>query len=468
MPASTWLDFFDAYQAFESKITAQRARGLNNFNILTAVLSIHDEVRLHSRFIGSLLDPKGTHGQGPLFLEAFLKAVFWVGTKPADPAHAGSIDVWPFDVENARVYIEHRHIDIYVTDRTRHIVIENKVNAADPSRQVERYIDAVRSPAGREDIGEGEVGPEDLLFIYLSKSRDAPPSHSLGAYELDRHRGYLVSRVSGSPVARYKNVHYRTHILRWLDICQEEAGNLTNINYALAEYRQVVERLNGTYKNKLMDLNSFFAEAPQGGLSDRVRIALEIEEQLPTIKARWLSHIMNEGADAFLNAQGCGDQLERVQQRHVEGELADRLFKGADATTFFEGSSAGKNKAVLWRFLSGPNRNSHALILAYGATWLHAGVVPIEQVNEDQSLRQGIDDASLGTHTISLDKGSEELKKQKIGKKFPGIRSWGGSLDSAMRGMIDEKSFADKGLPISFAQSRHAKVLAAAAKHFLR
>ena len=45
----------------------QMQRGLNDFNVFTCLLIESDEVRLHSRFIHSLLDINGAHGQGEFF-----------------------------------------------------------------------------------------------------------------------------------------------------------------------------------------------------------------------------------------------------------------------------------------------------------------------------------------------------------------------------------------------------------------
>lgn len=46
-----------------------------NFNVFRLLRMEEDEVRLHSRFIAELLDPKGSHGQGSAFLELFLRQV---------------------------------------------------------------------------------------------------------------------------------------------------------------------------------------------------------------------------------------------------------------------------------------------------------------------------------------------------------------------------------------------------------
>jgi hypothetical protein len=68
-----WQSFFQEYQIFAKKRDAQKARGINDYSLLASVLDVNDEVRLHSRFLYSLLNPHGNHYQGSLFLELFLK-----------------------------------------------------------------------------------------------------------------------------------------------------------------------------------------------------------------------------------------------------------------------------------------------------------------------------------------------------------------------------------------------------------
>ena len=56
------------------KITA-RKEGKENFNIFTCLMKYSDEENLHSRFISSILDPKGSHGLGLLPIDIILKTL---------------------------------------------------------------------------------------------------------------------------------------------------------------------------------------------------------------------------------------------------------------------------------------------------------------------------------------------------------------------------------------------------------
>ncbi len=50
----------------------KRSRG-ENYNIFQILDLMSDEVRLHSSFIASLLNPKGIHGQNDKYLKAFME-----------------------------------------------------------------------------------------------------------------------------------------------------------------------------------------------------------------------------------------------------------------------------------------------------------------------------------------------------------------------------------------------------------
>lgn len=71
----SWKKLFATPESFEDEQTAQKQQGLNDVNLLSSVLSVNDEVRLHTRFIYSLLNPKGKHYQRTRFLELFQETI---------------------------------------------------------------------------------------------------------------------------------------------------------------------------------------------------------------------------------------------------------------------------------------------------------------------------------------------------------------------------------------------------------
>src|SRR5690606_13316597 len=115
------LEDLSSYLTFSRKVSNQKGE---NFNLISLLNMERDEVRTHSRIIGELLNPEGTHGQGNTFLKIFFK----------------QYDVVDFNVDNYSLYLEYSigkindgvggRIDIFLQDNQgNNIIIENKVDA---------------------------------------------------------------------------------------------------------------------------------------------------------------------------------------------------------------------------------------------------------------------------------------------------------------------------------------------------
>ena len=145
------------YMAAKAQADRQRAMGKHDYNIFTLFYKFSDEVNLHSNFIASLLDPNGDHYKGDLFLKLFLETC--------------GIDDFSIDTSRATVFKEFKHIDIYISDGKKHIILENKVYAKDQPTQIARYIKAIKKE-GAED--------EDIYVLYLHPDGELPKGDSLG------------------------------------------------------------------------------------------------------------------------------------------------------------------------------------------------------------------------------------------------------------------------------------------------
>jgi hypothetical protein len=221
-------EFFEQIKKFKAEQTKQKQRGLNDYNILTTVLKPHDEVRVHSRMIGSFLDINGKHYQDDLFLKEFLSYL--------------KID--NYNTLNSKVYNEYENIDLYLTDGVKHIIIENKIWAGDQKNQIKRYIEIIKKENENLDC-------KDLYVIYLSIDRVEPSNYSLGDYKINNN---YITNQKDEKLAIYKAMHYKTDILKWLEKCQYEVQNITNLNEAIRQYKSVVEMVINKYKGKVMSL----------------------------------------------------------------------------------------------------------------------------------------------------------------------------------------------------------------------
>ncbi|WP_107824307.1 PD-(D/E)XK nuclease family protein [Campylobacter concisus] len=214
-------------KVLNDKLEIKKLRGNNDYNLFLSLLDINDEVRLHSRFIYSLLDPNSLHYQKELFLELFIKAC--------------GLENFGLDPQSAKVYKEYENIDIYITDDTKHIILENKLNAGDQEAQIKRYIKTVQ----KENSGEAEI-----YVLFLSPDKHEPSNYSLDGLKISKSK--ILDEYSNE-VAKFKAISYDKEIMEWLDSCLDEAGNLANLAAVISQYKNVIEKIYGTYKGVEMD-----------------------------------------------------------------------------------------------------------------------------------------------------------------------------------------------------------------------
>lgn len=242
MSDESYAQFFSEVGAYLSK-EKERKKIDNDYNPLLVIRSQSDEVRLHSRIIHSLLDTRGSHYQGSLFLEPFLKV----------------LDLADFFMDLNKVFVkaEWNHIDLYISDNDKHIIIENKIYAGDGDRQIERYIDSL--------IDKG-VECENIAVVYLSIDEKEVAPHSLGEWKIAQD-----NLVRGNSKIRYKNATYKKDILSWIESCQSKAKNITNLYATLEFYKKCVEKIT---KGEKMELRKFLEQKDN---ADYVKIAAEIQ-----------------------------------------------------------------------------------------------------------------------------------------------------------------------------------------------
>ena len=210
------------YMAAKAEADRQRAMGKHDYNIFTLFHGFSDEVNLHSNFIASLLDPNGDHYKGGLFLKLFLETC--------------GIDDFGIDTSRATVFKEFKHIDIYISDGKKHIILENKVYAKDQPTQIARYIKAIQNKGAEER----DVEDEDICVLYLHPDGKLPDNQSFGDYH--------AKLLGENPSIEFKVISYGKEILEWIDRCKNEVSNITDLNVFLTQYKDVIEMIYDRYK----------------------------------------------------------------------------------------------------------------------------------------------------------------------------------------------------------------------------
>lgn len=326
-----WARLFEEFRALEETRSWQKAQGQNDFSLLGSVLSVNDEVRLHTRFLFAMLNPGGKHYQGRRFLELFLQIIGEEGWfKPYSESLVVRKEYCPVDNED--------QIDLYLSDGTRTIVIENKLNASDQPGQIKRYLRAIKA--------DSEDNPENTLVIYLTKGRSRPSSTAL-AYPKSKangvesdpepltvfeHNGELALGVNvGKPWARYRSLTYRSgHAVHvWLDACEEvvkHSAPADNIVWAIREYRNVIKRATKEYRTNVESLKKHMEEKDYAG-GDFHRDAIKMTAELRKAHEGWLHEAMTdqltEGLFRAAIEAGTLEPISRLNAELLEPFLSD-------------------------------------------------------------------------------------------------------------------------------------------------
>lgn len=202
-----------------------------NFNVFKILNLESSEVRLHSSMLAEFLNPKGSHGQGDLFLKLFTKQ-FGINNFDTKTAHAEvEKNIGLINSE----YTEGGRIDILITDGNEvHIIIENKIYAGDQKNQLLRYYN---------------FDTKAKLF-YLTLQGDEPSKES------------TANIVTPD---KYTAISYSMDIIDWLENCKKEAVSLPIIRETIVQYINLIKVLtNQTTKEAMKDeIKQFLFDDPE-------------------------------------------------------------------------------------------------------------------------------------------------------------------------------------------------------------
>ncbi len=216
-------------QIISKKIREQglekQSRG-ERFNIFQDLDLMSDEVRLHSSFIASLLNPRGSHGQKEKYLKAFMEMLHNINPSrvPSDFLLTSSPDV-SIQVEKnigGRTDQEGGRLDLYITDTMHRIIIENKIYADDQPNQMRRYWNY-----GIKRGGATERASSSFLLIYLTLDGHEPDNKS----------------TNGLTKEDYLCISYKSEILDWLKKCLEQSVTMPLIRETIIQYMNTIKLL---------------------------------------------------------------------------------------------------------------------------------------------------------------------------------------------------------------------------------
>ena len=198
-----------------------------NFNIFSILKIEHDENRTHSAFLAELLNPKGSHLCGNVFLLHFLSVLNLDKKFNINSAYI-ELEKYIGNVDN--VNQTGGRIDIWISDIDGNsLSIENKIYAGDQEKQIQRYYNFKRN---RNTV------------YYLTLNGQKPSKSSSGTLEIDKD---------------FFCISYKKTILEWLDLCLKEATELPILRESIKQYTILIKKLTVQLTDDQMEKELFEA-----------------------------------------------------------------------------------------------------------------------------------------------------------------------------------------------------------------
>ena len=244
---SSLLKIFDELDKNNKK---KKKQGIHDYSLMNALLKKTDEVHLHSNFIYSMINPKGSHYHGNKFLELFLD----------------SINESDFiNIDNARVHKEKGKIDLLVEDGEHYLIIENKLRAVDQEYQISRYIHYILKNYLDEDDDKID---KKIRVVYLSEYKEKPSLKSKSIIGFELSDGVLTRNESITELTlpkkdtkiKFNWVKHSEHLDNWIIKSKKyltDQPNSEMLIYAFEEYRLILERLKSNNWRNIMSLDEY-------------------------------------------------------------------------------------------------------------------------------------------------------------------------------------------------------------------
>lgn len=234
------------------------------YNVFNVLGLYSEEVRLHSRFLSNLLNPKGSHGLKDAFLIEFLKCLnisdFQIETKSCTAIFEYYIGPVTNDSGG--------RIDILVKNGNKGIVIENKIYAADQDKQLIRYENFAR-----KSLSDGYK----LLYLTLD-----------GVCATEKS-------ICKNDDEKYIRISYKKNIHDWLCQCIIIAERQPAVREVINQYLTLIKQLtNQRMETEAQKQVIKIATSSVDNLASALTISSSIKEIKRKVVEDFASKIKNE------------------------------------------------------------------------------------------------------------------------------------------------------------------------------
>jgi len=359
-----------------------------NFNIFKILNLETRENQTHSAFLREMLDPKGSHEMGGIFLTHFLSQI---RTKLSEEK-TNVLSV--IKSEQCTVKTEHSigqndliektggRFDIFINynksyNKSYNIVIENKIYAADQEAQIERYCKHER---------------DSSIVYYLTLEGTEPTPNSKGSFESGKDF-FLLS--------------YRSDIISWLEICMKEATEKPILRETIKQYIILLKKLTNQLTNQKMEAE----------IKNLIRKNLCEARKVYDLYSPVLSEIRKEFRDAVAekikDATGCeidfSSSLDKGNAKIIFKSKSNLVYISAEPFSFSDWLT--NLNVGIWISMSKVNQDVvKDFALRYGFNfspnelWLNREVMDIQlgdltelqKLTEENHFNKKVDEISKG------------------------------------------------------------------------
>ena len=230
---------------------------------------------MHSRILRALLDPKGNHGLGDAFLNAFIEQVgiqdLGLDTKSATVIAEPNI---------GEIVKEDGRLDLLISSDNKAIIIENKINADDRDGQLCKY----------HKYGSSYKGGFELIYLTLDGKKASEKS--------------LKNDNDSIKHDQYIRISYLKNITNWLDRCLEISHKQTLVHSTIMQYQSIIKQLT----NQTMEEKEFMEVILSG---KNAELALQICSRRVSIESKILKNVFEDifGKPTFPENNSSNDRL---------------------------------------------------------------------------------------------------------------------------------------------------------------
>ena len=236
-----------------------------------------------------------------------------------------------------------------------------KIDANDLNNQINDYEVDLITKAKNENI-------ENVVIYYLTKDGKEAAQHSCKDIT-------------------YKRISFEEHILNWIEECQKEVGNITNLNEAFENYKDIVKKITNKYKGKVMLLEDEFLKN-----EEYFKLAKEISEAykkaMPEYRKKQINLIIeiveekNLQYVSYLPKNWTAiDILSELSFRVIANEN-DYLIQIFDKEGYGQDVDKLKKEVILEKLINIDNRFKSAYPKVYGAITIDYHDIDKEKLNE--------------------------------------------------------------------------------------